>query len=178
MLRWLPRKINRAQVSAAMNKIVMNCYKYTHFQKYNNNNSKKVLVGKRAAFLPHIKSKAYYQKKPLHYVSKTHENLNSVSKELQFLMQLFAILIAVFLITNTFGSFFFGDRSDTSELRFKDAAMIPEILHLFSPNLAIKLTSFFRSISAENLSNNTRYMYIVCCSGWQNMPKTSQFFSL
>ena len=40
------------------------------------------------------------------------------------------------------------------------------------------LTSFLRPISAENLLINTRYMYAFCCSGWQNMPKTSQFLSL
>ena len=130
---------------------------------------KKGLVGKRGAFLPRrYKVKGIIPEKASDYVAKAYENLNCVSKELQVLMQLFAILIAVF---------FFGDRSDKSALRFEDAAMIPEILHLFSPNLVIKLTSFLRPISAENLSINTRYMYVVCCSGWQTMPKTSQFFS-
>ena len=53
--------------------------------------------------------------------------------------------------------------------------MIPEILHLFSPNLVIKLSSFLRPIRAVNLSTNTRY--VICCSGWQTMPKTPQFLS-
>ena len=97
---------------------------------------------------------------------------------MKFLMQLFTMLIAVFLITNTFGWLLFGDRSDTSVLHFEDAAMIPEILHPFSPNLEIKFTSFLRTIRAENLSINTRYMYIICCSSWQNMPKTSEVLSL
>ena len=70
-----------------------------------------------------------------------------MSKELQFLMQLFAIHIAVFLIINMF------DRSDTSALPFEEAAMIPEILHLYSPNLAIKLTSFLQTVSAEKFIN-------------------------
>ena len=43
--------------------------------------------------------------------------------------------------------FFFRDRSDTSALHFEYPAMIPEILHLFSPNLEI--------ISTENISIHT-----------------------
>ena len=73
-------------------------------------------------------------------------------------------------------AFFFSNRSDTSTLLLEDAVMIPGILYLFPPNLAIKLSLCLWPISAENLSIDTRY--VVCCSGWQNMPKTSQFLSL
>ena len=152
-------------------------FKYTHFQKYNNNNTEKGLVGKIGASLPRrYKIKGIIPEKAPPLCHKNPWKSKSCVKRIAIS---YAVLIDRGSLDNEYIWLASFSVIDQTHLRCASKTL-PWFQRFYTCSWWIVRwnfnSSFLRPISAKNLSINTRY--VVCCSGWQNMPETSEFLSL